>query len=151
MRTIAGAALIAAAMAAGTPAHAAWRVVGPGMAVDEARSGGASLAVECHDNGVVIAVYNLAWDLLPGDPLDIVIDGAAFTVHQFIVGDRIVLTEAIGPDADQNLSPGLRSAFETGREAKLEGRMVEAIDPAERTFGLLGSRKAIETVERFCE
>jgi len=133
------------------PAHAAWRVVGPGMAVAEARSGKASLAAECLGDGLVLGIYNKVWAFDHAAPLTLIVDGTAFTVHQYGSGDRILLSDADSAGGNLDISAKLRSALKSGREAHLEGPVVGHLDRHEITFGLHGSEKAINTVERFCK
>ena len=47
----------AAAISMAGPAAAVWRVVGPGMAVGDAREGGATLAAECRAGALVLGIY----------------------------------------------------------------------------------------------
>jgi hypothetical protein len=146
---IAGLAL-AAGLATPLAAHAVWRVVGPGMAVTEARSGNASLAAECIDDAMVLGIYNLNWAFENGEDLDLVIDGKAFTLHQFASADRIVFSDEDPASKRLNLSERLRAALRTGREVRLSGHTVGQLEEKSITFGLQGSEKAISAVERDC-
>jgi hypothetical protein len=131
--------------------QAAWRVVGPGMAVAEARSGNASMAAECLGDGLVLGVYEKTWQFDHEAPLTLTIDKQSFTVRQYGSGDRIILSDADSKGGNLDISAKLRAALKSGKEARLEGPVVGHIEPREITFGLLGSEKAIRTVERFCK
>jgi len=133
------------------PAGAGWRVVGPGMAVGEARAGGASIAAECHGDGMVLGVYEKDWVFDHEAPLTLLVDDNAFTVRQYGSGDRILLADGTNGSGQLDLSPKLRKALRSGSEIRLDGPNVGHFETREITFSLLGSRKAIETVERFCE
>ncbi len=150
MKGLLASATIAAALALAGPAAANWRVVWDGMAVGEARSGKASLSAECLGDGLVLGVYEKAWPFEHAAGIDIVIDGHAYPVRQYGSGDRIVLSDADGKGGTLGTSPTLRAALKAGREARLVGASVSGIAPKEITFGLLGSEKAISTVEAFC-
>lgn len=142
---------MAGALALPHEAGAAWRVVGPGMAVDEARSGTATIAAECLQDGLVLGIYNIVWEFEHGEELDLLVDGHAFTLHQYGSGDRIVFSDADSAGGNLDLSAALRAALKSGTEARLAGPAVGHIDPKQITFGLLRSESAISTVERFCE
>lgn len=142
---------VVAALTLGGPANAAWRVVGPGIAVGEARAGNASLAAECLGDGLVLAVYEKSWPFDREATLDIVVDGTAFPVRQHGSGDRIVLSDATSESGNPDTSPALRAALKSGREARLDGPVVSHIAPEDISFGLLGSQAAVTTVERFCQ
>ena len=131
--------------------HAAWRVVGPGMAVGEARSGNASMADECIGDGLVLGVYEKTWQFEHEAPLTLTVDKQSFTVRQYGSGDRILLSDTDSKGGNLDISAKLRSALKSGKEARLEGPVVGHIAPKEISFGLLGSEKAIGTVERFCK
>jgi len=147
----AAAGLAVAGLAAAAPATAAWRVVGPGMAVADARSGNASLAAECLQDGLVLGIYNIVWEFDHAEELDLVVDGRSFTLHQYGSGDRIVFSDADSAGGNLDISPDLRSALKAGSQARLEGPAVGHIDPKLITFSLIRSENAINTVERFCE
>ena len=143
--------VLAGAVLATGPAQAVWRVVGPGMAVTEARSGKATLAAECLHDGMVLGIYNVTWDFDHGEELDLVIDGQRFTLHQYGAGDRIVFSDADTPGGHLDISPQLRAALKSAGQARLEGSAVQDIDPKLITFGMNRSGPAIGTVERDCD
>jgi len=140
----------AAAISMAGPAAAVWRVVGPGMAVGDAREGGATLAAECRAGALVLGIYNLSWEHDHGEELDIVINGETFVLNQYRSGEETVFSDAAADATDRTISPALRTALKTGSEAQLAGPAVGHIAPREIAFGLVRSRGAIETVEKFC-
>jgi hypothetical protein len=140
---------LAALLAAGT-AHAAWRVVGPGIAVHEARSGTAALSVECLGQGMVVGLYNLTLPFDHEERLDLVVDGTAHPMRMYGSGDRIVLADADAADGGLDLSADVVAALKAGALARLEGDPVSGLAADAVSFRLTGSARAIDNVARHC-
>jgi len=145
-----GFAALAAGLLLAGGADAAWRVVGPGLAVGDARAGSAELGVECHEHQLLLAVFNLSWDSMDNDALKLVVDGKAFPVFLLGFPDHLAFFDEI-TDGKRGLSAPLLASLTTGNEVTFEGWIVRDIEPRDITFGLLGSEAAIATVRKFCE
>ncbi|MEJ8571054.1 hypothetical protein [Microbaculum marinum] len=153
MRTtvLAAAAAAVAGLAACGPAQAVWRVVGPGIAVGEARAGNATIAAECLHDGLVLGIYNIHWEFEHGEELDLVVDGRSFTLHQYPHADKIVFSDVQTAGGHLDISADLIAALKSGSQARLAGAAVEHLDPKAITFGLVRSEAALTTVERYCD
>lgn len=142
------AAVLAMLLASG--AQAAWRVVGPGMAVHEARAGAGALSVECLGSGIVIGLYHLDLPFDHQERIDLIVDGSAHQMRMYGSGDRIVLSDHDGAGGGLDLSDAALAALKAGSQARLDGPAVAGFDPRSVSFGLVGSARAIETVARHC-
>ncbi len=143
-------AALAGLFAAPALSTAAWRVVGPGIAVHEARSGKAALSVECLGQGIVLGLYDLTLPFDHEERIDLVIDGSAFQMRMYGSGDRIVLSDADAADGGLDVSQAVLGALKSGSQARLDGPSVQGLEADAVSFRLMGSARAIDNVARHC-
>lgn len=141
---------VLAGLLAAQPAHAAWRVVGPGIAVHEARSGKAALSVECLGQGIVLGLYHVDLPFGHEERIDLVVDGTAYQMRMYGSGDRIVLSDADAADGGLDVSQTVLAALKAGSQARFEGPSVEGLAADAVSFRLMGSARAIDNVARHC-
>lgn len=143
-------AALAGLFAAPALSNAAWRVVGPGIAVHEARSGKAALSVECLGQGIVLGLYHVDLPFGHEERIDLVVDGTAYQMRMYGSGDRIVLSDADAADGGLDVSQAVLAALKAGSQAQFEGPSVEGLDADAVSFRLMGSARAIDNVARHC-